>query len=55
MGLPEGWIADVPGLSVRTQVRAAGNGVVPQQAAYAVVAMGRTLAAYETAIRGPAT
>jgi DNA (cytosine-5)-methyltransferase 1 len=36
MGLPDGWITDIPGLSRSGQLRALGNGVVPQQAALAV-------------------
>lgn len=36
MGLPAGWITDVPGLSRADQLKAAGNGVVPQQAAAAL-------------------
>ncbi len=32
MGLPEGWITGVPGLSRAAQLRLAGNGVVPHQA-----------------------
>lgn len=32
MGLPEGWVTDVPGLSRQAQMKALGNGVVPQQA-----------------------
>lgn len=44
MGLPEGWITDVPGVSRADQLKAAGNGVVPQQAAAALRDM---LAAFE--------
>lgn len=36
MGLPAGWITDVPGLSRNAQLRLAGNGVVPQQAVLAL-------------------
>lgn len=36
MGLPEGWVTDVPGLSRKDQLKALGNGVVPQQAAAAL-------------------
>ena len=36
MGLPEGWVTDVPGLSRNQQLHALGNGVVPQQAAFAL-------------------
>jgi DNA (cytosine-5)-methyltransferase 1 len=35
MGLPRGWMTDLP-LPRTAQLRALGNGVVPQQAAYAV-------------------
>lgn len=35
MGLPEGHVTDVPGLSRNAQLKALGNGVVPQQAAAA--------------------
>jgi len=35
MGLPEGWVTDVPGLSRNDMLRALGNGVVPRQAAAA--------------------
>jgi len=36
MGLPAGWVTDVPGLSRNAQLRMIGNGVVPQQAAAAI-------------------
>jgi DNA (cytosine-5)-methyltransferase 1 len=36
MGVPEGWVTDVPGLSRNAQLKALGNGVVPQQAAMAL-------------------
>lgn len=36
MGLPLGWVTDVPGLSRTEQLKALGNGVVPQQCALAV-------------------
>ncbi len=32
MGLPDGWVTAVPGVSRPQQLRALGNGVVPQQA-----------------------
>jgi len=32
MGLPRGWVTDVPGLSRADQIRAIGNGVAPAQA-----------------------
>lgn len=37
MGLPEGWVTGVPGLPRAAQLKALGNGVVPQQAAAALV------------------
>ncbi|UQA93108.1 DNA cytosine methyltransferase [Streptomyces halobius] len=36
MGLPAGHVTSVPGLSRTAQLKALGNGVVPQQAAYAL-------------------
>jgi DNA (cytosine-5)-methyltransferase 1 len=36
MGLPDGWVTGVPGLSRPAQLTALGNGVVPQQAAHAL-------------------
>ena len=36
MGLPDGWVTDVPGLSRNAQLKALGNGVVPQQAVAAL-------------------
>lgn len=36
MGLPEGWICDTPGITRRDAIKAAGNGVVPQQATAAL-------------------
>ncbi len=39
MGLPEGWVSGVPGVTWREQVRALGNGVVPQQAEHALRVM----------------
>jgi DNA (cytosine-5)-methyltransferase 1 len=36
MGLPEGHVCDVPGLTRNAQLKALGNGVVPQQAAAAL-------------------
>lgn len=32
MGLPAGWVTEVPGLSRTAQLKALGNGVVPLQA-----------------------
>ena len=36
MGLPDGWITDVPGIKHNETLKACGNGVVPQQAAAAI-------------------
>ncbi len=36
MGLPGGWVTDVPGLSRNAQLKAIGDGVVPAQAAMAL-------------------
>lgn len=36
MGLPDGWVTDVPDISRNDQLKALGNGVVPQQAAAAL-------------------
>lgn len=43
MGLPDGWVTDVPGLSRSAQLKALGNGVVPQQAALAMRTLGAAL------------
>jgi len=39
MGLPDGWVTDVPDLTRSGQLKALGNGVVPLQAAAAVRAL----------------
>jgi DNA (cytosine-5)-methyltransferase 1 len=39
-GLPEGWVTDVPSLPRSAQLKALGNGVVPQQAALACRLLG---------------
>ena len=36
MGLSAGWVVDVPGLTRNQQLHALGNGVIPQQAAFAI-------------------
>ncbi len=36
MGLPDGWVTGVPGVSRSAQLKALGNGVIPQQAALAL-------------------
>jgi DNA (cytosine-5)-methyltransferase 1 len=35
MGLPDGWITEVPNLSRAAMIKLAGNGVVPRQATVA--------------------
>lgn len=42
MGLPAGWVTDVPEVNRNAQLRALGNGVVPQQAAEALRRLGVT-------------
>lgn len=42
MGLPPGWVTDVPGIPRNAQLKALGNGVVPQQAALALRLLGVT-------------
>lgn len=39
MGLPDGWVTDVPGLTRGEQLKAIGNGVCPQQATAALTAL----------------
>jgi hypothetical protein len=39
MGLPDGWVTDVPGLSRNRQLTLLGNGVVPCQGAVALAAL----------------
>lgn len=36
MGLPDGWVCDVPGITRAAQLKMLGNGVVPQQALLAL-------------------
>jgi DNA (cytosine-5)-methyltransferase 1 len=40
MGLPAGWITDVPGITDNAALKALGNGVVWQAAAAAYASMG---------------
>jgi len=44
MGLPAGWVTGVPGVNRNAQLKALGNGVVPQQA---MAALSDMLAALE--------
>lgn len=39
MGLPDGWVTGTPGITRNEALKALGNGVVPQQAAAALVEM----------------
>lgn len=39
MGLPDGWITDVPGITRNEALKACGNGVVPQQCVAALTHM----------------
>jgi DNA (cytosine-5)-methyltransferase 1 len=49
MGLPPGWVTDVPGISRSAQLRALGNGVIPAQAATAfTLLLGDVLTDHET-------
>lgn len=43
MGLPAGWVCDVPGITRNEQLRILGNGVVPQQAAAAIAGLLRAV------------
>jgi DNA (cytosine-5)-methyltransferase 1 len=45
MGLPAGWVTEVPGVGWGDQLKACGNGVVPAQA---VAALSDMLAAFNT-------
>jgi DNA (cytosine-5)-methyltransferase 1 len=36
MGLPEGWVCDVPRMTRNQKLKVLGNGVVPQQAVAAL-------------------
>lgn len=39
MGLPDGWITGVPGLTRNQMLKLGGNGVVPQQGAAALTVL----------------
>lgn len=47
MGLPAGWVTDIPGITHNDQLRMLGNGVVPQQA---MAALSYLLAAADQAV-----
>lgn len=40
MTLPDGWVADVPGLTLPQQLHAIGNGVAPLQAVAGLQVLG---------------
>jgi len=44
MGWPAGWVTDIPGLSRTANLMCIGNGVVPQQAAFALQTLVRDMA-----------
>jgi DNA (cytosine-5)-methyltransferase 1 len=46
MGLPDGWVTDVPGITRNEALKAIGNGVCPQQAAAGLRIMLGTVASY---------
>ena len=55
MGLPEGWVTSV-GLKRNEELKACGNGVVPQQAAYALrILLGGNTNAFESLATLPTT
>ncbi|MEU7418448.1 hypothetical protein [Streptomyces antibioticus] len=47
MGLPPGHVTDVPALSRSAQLKALGNGVMPQQAEHALNLLLTTAPAYD--------
>lgn len=49
MGCPDGWIVDAPGITRNEALKAAGNGVVPQQCAAAAVRFLEDFAALQEA------
>lgn len=51
MGLPAGWVTDVPGLSRTQMLRLLGNGVVPRQGTAALTALWERLTADRPHIR----
>lgn len=52
MGLPPGWICDTPEIKRSDAIRAAGNGVVPQQATAALRDMIATMPTNDVALTG---
>ncbi|GAA4377346.1 hypothetical protein GCM10023088_37080 [Actinomadura verrucosospora] len=54
MGLPDGWVTDVPGLSRNQQLTLLGNGVVPAQGAAALADLFARLTADRTPNEGKA-
>ncbi|WP_412516482.1 DNA cytosine methyltransferase [Actinomadura madurae] len=49
MGLPDGWVTDVPGLSHTRQLTLLGNGAVPRQGTAALAVLADRLAAHQPA------
>jgi DNA (cytosine-5)-methyltransferase 1 len=54
MGLPAGWVTDVPGLGRNEMLRALGNGVVPAQCAAALRLLLPGVAAVPAGVGGAA-
>jgi DNA (cytosine-5)-methyltransferase 1 len=54
MGLPAGWVTEVPGLSRTAQLKALGNGVVPLQAEAALRLLHQQAAAAQLPARAAA-
>jgi len=48
MGLPDGWVCDVPDISRTQQLKLLGNGVVPQQAVVAIEHLLHVVSQYVT-------
>lgn len=51
MGLPPGWVTDVPGLSRNRQLTLLGNGVVPRQGTTVLTVLAERLAAHRPTFR----
>ena len=54
MGLPAGWVTDVPGIPTNAQLKALGNGVIPQHGAAAFRLLAERMAAGQIPADGPA-
>jgi DNA (cytosine-5)-methyltransferase 1 len=53
MGLPAGWVTDIPGITRNEQLKMLGNGVVPQQAHAALTALRSLAGSGPTAVTHP--